>query len=91
MPVSWADLGWLFVVAALATAGHYAMTMAFTRGPMAVTQPVTFLQLVWAVALGSALFGEPVDLFVILGGLMILGSVSFIAWREYRLKRAGRL
>ena len=27
------------------------------------TQPVTFLQLVWAVALGALVFAEPVDLF----------------------------
>jgi drug/metabolite transporter (DMT)-like permease len=35
-------------------------------------------------------FGEPVDPWVIAGGLVIVGSVTFIAWREARLKAEGR-
>ncbi|OIP83642.1 MAG: EamA family transporter [Rhodobacterales bacterium CG2_30_65_12] len=84
---SLAELGWLFAVAAFATAGHYTMTLAFAAAPMAVTQPVTFLQLVWSVLLGALFFGEPADGFVILGGGLILGAVSFITWREAVLHR----
>ncbi|PRY22596.1 threonine/homoserine efflux transporter RhtA [Aliiruegeria haliotis] len=83
---SLADLGWLFVVAGFATAGHFTMTLAFQAGPMAVTQPVTFLQLLWASLLGALVFAEPVDGWVLVGGVLILGAVSFIAWREARLK-----
>jgi drug/metabolite transporter (DMT)-like permease len=82
-----AQLGWLFLVAALATAAHYAMTLAFAAAPVAVTQPVTFLQLVWAVLLGVFVFGEPADLWVIAGGATIMGAVSFITWREAVAKR----
>ncbi len=81
------QLGWMFLVACFATAGHFSMTLAFAAAPVTVTQPVTFLQLVWAVALGALVFGEPVDAWVILGGLIILGSVMFITWREAVLKR----
>ena len=63
------------------------MTLAFRAAPLAVTQPVTFLQLVWAVLLGALIFGEGVDIFVVLGGTVIVGSVSFISWREAMLKR----
>ena len=84
-----AEVGWMFLVAALATAGHYAMTRAFAAAPVAVTQPVAFLQLVWAVLLGWAVFGEEPDVWVMLGGSMILSAVTFIAWRESRLKRIG--
>lgn len=77
----------LFAVAALATAGHFTMTLAFASAPVTVTQPVTFLQLVWAVSLGALAFGEPVDPWVVVGGLVILGSVSYITWREAVLKR----
>jgi drug/metabolite transporter (DMT)-like permease len=86
-PPSAADLGWMFLVATFATAGHYAMTRAFAAAPVAVTQPVTFLQLVWAVLLGWVAFGEAPDGWVILGGSLILVAVSFIAWREARRKR----
>lgn len=82
-----AELGWLFGVAAFATAGHTAMSYAFAAAPMTVTQPVTFLQLIWSVAIGALLFGEAVDPMVILGGGIILGAVTFITWREAALKR----
>ncbi|CUH40255.1 putative inner membrane transporter yiJE [Jannaschia seosinensis] len=82
-----ADLGWMLLVAIFATAGHYTMTRAFEAAPVSVTQPVTFLQMVWAVLLGWALFNEPPDGFVIFGAAIIIASVSFIAWREARLKR----
>lgn len=82
-----AQLGWMFLVACFATAGHFTMTLAFAAAPVTVTQPVTFLQLVWAVALGALVFGEPVDAWVVLGGVIILGAVSFITWREAVLKR----
>ncbi|MGY6409956.1 MAG: DMT family transporter [Alkalilacustris sp.] len=94
-PLAWAvwvpptavQLGWLFLVAAFATAGHYAMTRAFAVAPVTVTQPVTFLQLVWATLLGLFVFAEPIDGWVFLGGALILGAVSFITWREHVLRR----
>ncbi len=82
------QLGWMFLVACFATAGHYTMTLAFAAAPLTVTQPVTFLQLVWAVLLGYLAFGEAVDAWVILGGAIIMAAVSFITWREALARRA---
>ena len=90
VPPSPAQVGWLVLVAGFATAGHYCMTRAFREAPMAVIQPVTFLQLVWATLLGWLVFGEPVDGWVLLGGSVILGAVSYITWREAMLKRRAR-
>lgn len=88
VPVGRAELGWFFLTACLATAAHYTMTRAFAAAPLAVTQPATFLQLVWATALGALAFGEAVDGFVLLGGAIIIASVSAITWREARIRRA---
>ena len=85
-PTAW-ELLVLFGVAFFATAGHYTMTLAFAAAPMTVTQPITFLQLVWSVTIGAVFFGEPADPWVVTGGLIILGSVVFITWREAVLKR----
>lgn len=79
---------WLFAVATLATAGHYAMTRALAAAPVGVSQPFVFLQLVWSVILGYFWFGEGLDLWVIGGGVLILAAASFIAIREAMLKRA---
>jgi len=81
------ELAVLFAVAALATAGHYTMSMAFAAAPVTVTQPVSFLQLVWAVLLGAVVFGEGVDPWVVIGGLVIISSIAFITMREAVLKR----
>ena len=87
VPPTVEQLSWLFLVAAFATAGHYSMSRAFAVAPVSVTQPVTFLQLVWSVTLGALVFGEPVDGWVVLGGVVIMAAVSFIAWREAVIKR----
>tara|TARA_R110000764_G_scaffold36851_3_gene82280 strand:+ start:3131 stop:4009 length:879 start_codon:yes stop_codon:yes gene_type:complete len=84
---TWEQIGILALVAVFAQAGHYTMTLAFAAAPVTVTQPITFLQLVWATLLGMLVFSEPVDIYVVLGGVLILASVTFITWREAQLKR----
>lgn len=84
VPVSYAQMGWLALVAALATLGHYLMTRAFQAAPFAVTQPVVFLQLIWATALGALVFDEAADLYVLLGGALIIGAISWVSWQDAR-------
>ncbi len=84
MPTT-AQLGWLFLTAAFATAAHYTMTLSLLRAPISATQPVVFLQLVWSAVIGLVLFGEATDVWVLTGGAVIVASVSFIAWREAAL------
>lgn len=85
VPVTLAQLGWLALVAAFATMGHYCMTQAFQAAPMAVTQPVTFLQLLWATLLGTLVFGESTDIYVLIGGAVIIAAISFVTLREARM------
>ena len=87
VPPTLEQTAWMFLLALFATAGHYTMTLAFRAAPVTVTQPVTFLQLIWAVLLGLVVFGEPIDFWVVVGGSIILSAVTFITWREAVLKR----
>ncbi|MEP5760059.1 MAG: DMT family transporter [Litoreibacter sp.] len=91
VPPTLEQVGWMFLLACFATLGHYTMTLAFAAAPVTVTQPVTFLQLVWAVLVGAIFFGEGIDGWVILGGVFILSSVLFITWREHVLKKQARI
>lgn len=86
VPPTMTQLFWLFVVAGFATGGHYTMTLAFASAPVTVTQPVTFLQLIWSALVGLVVFGESVDPLVVLGGTVIMASVAFITWREAMLR-----
>lgn len=86
-PPTMLELWWMLIVAMLASLGHYTMTRAFAAAPVTVTQPISFLQLIWATAMGYVLFGEAIDPFVILGGLLILSAAAFITIREAMLAR----
>lgn len=83
------QLALLAVVALFATMGHYCMARAFAAAPAGMTQPVVFLQLVWAALLGWFAFGERIDPFVVAGGAIIIGAISYMSWREARIARAG--
>ena len=87
VPPTWEQLGWLGIVAAFATMGHYTMARAFVAAPLTVTQPATFVQLVWATLLGWFAFGEAVDPLVLAGGAMIIAAITYMTWREAQLKR----
>jgi len=84
---TWAEVGWLALTALCATTGHYTLTRAYACAPITVTQPITFLQIVWATILGVVAFGEPADIFITAGAAVIVGSAWYIAKREMLLKR----
>ncbi len=83
-PLSLEQAALLAGTAVLGTFAHYCMTRAFAAAPLAVTQPVTFLQIVWASLLGAVVFGEAVDPWVILGGAVIIGAISLSTLGEAR-------
>ena len=73
-------------VAILATLGHITLTQAIRSAPIIIIQPISFLQLVWAALIGYFIFSELVDIFVIIGGLIIIISVTYISYREMTLE-----
>ncbi len=85
---TWPDLFLLFLTAVVATSGHYTMTRAIQVAPLTLTQPITFLQLVWASIIGLMIFAEPLDVYVIVGGAIVVGSTTFMAHREAKLAKA---
>ncbi|MEH6404206.1 MAG: DMT family transporter [Sneathiella sp.] len=81
------ELSWLMLTAVFATLGHFTLTKAFTAAPITLTQPLGFLQLVWAAILGMVVFNEPVDPFVITGGIIIITATTYISHRELKANR----
>ena len=75
----------LAFTALIATIGHITMTQAIKSAPMVVTQPILFLQLVWASMVGLFIFSEEFDPFVILGGTIIMICVCYVSYREHKL------
>jgi len=86
-PPSSEEILWLTLTALLATTGHYTLTQAFKAAPITVTQPIAFLQLVWAMILGMLVFNEPLDFYVMLGGGVIVAAATYISHREAVIAR----
>jgi drug/metabolite transporter (DMT)-like permease len=79
---TWEEMAWLFAIAVLATLGQMTMTQAFRSAEMTVTQPATFLQLVWATLIGIAFFGEEPALWTWVGAAIVIAAATYIAHRE---------
>ena len=84
-PISIEALLILAFTALIATIGHITMTQAIKAAPMVVTQPILFLQLVWASMVGLFLFDEQFDLYVIIGGTVIMICICYVSYREHVL------
>jgi drug/metabolite transporter (DMT)-like permease len=76
--------GWFVVSGVLGSAGHICLTRAFALADVSVTQPIKFLELIWAVLLGIAIWGERPGLATLIGGAVIFASTTWIARREAR-------
>lgn len=74
----------LGLTALLATSGHYCMTRALEAAEVSAVQPFTFLQLVWATILGLILFDEHPDVWIWIGGAVIVASATWMAQQEVR-------
>ena len=79
-----AEWGWFLFCAAIGTSGHICLTRAFRLAEMSVTQPVKFLELIWAVLLGLAIFGDVPGTATLIGAAIIFASTSWITRREMR-------
>jgi len=82
------ELGWLFLTAVFATLMHLTMTQAFRAAEITVTQPFVFLQLIWATLLGYYVFDERPEIWIWIGGAVIVGSATYIAHRETLAQRS---
>ena len=67
------------------------MNTALQKGELALLLPFDFLRLIWSVLIGYALFAEEPTFTLWIGGFLIIGSTTYIAWREAKLKKSTSL
>ena len=70
----------LGVVALFATAGHFTMTIALKLAPITITQPISYVQIVWASGIGFIFFGETISLWCTLGAGLIIQSSLYVTY-----------
>ena len=84
---------WL-ILAGLALAGGLAqltLTGALRLAPVALVMPMDYTSLLWALLLGSWIFGELPTSWIWIGAPIIIASGLVIVWREQRLHRSAAL
>jgi len=82
-------LGLMLLQGAGGLAAQLAVTSAMRRAEASLLVAIDFIRLPLAVALGYLLFGEPVELAVLVGGGVILLSLVLLFSRESRSAREG--
>ncbi|OJY66939.1 MAG: permease [Sphingobium sp. 66-54] len=72
----------LTALGALGGMGHYLFTAAFRYAPASILAPMTYLQLLWAAALGWMVFHHAPDAVSVLGMLIVGASGVMVALRS---------
>jgi drug/metabolite transporter (DMT)-like permease len=73
-PLAWADLIWLTLVAITGLSAHYGIQRAFQLADATVVLPMDFLRLPLIALVGFLLYGEALDLAVLVGAALIVGG-----------------
>ena len=81
----------LIFIAITGTLAQTIMNSALKKGELALILPFDFLRLIWSVLIGYALFSEEPTFTLWIGGFLIIGSTTYIAWREAKLKNSTSL
>ena len=80
------DYLWLLIMCVLSAGSHFMMVKTLQVAEASVVQPFSYLQLVFGSIIGVTIFSESIDLMIIVGALVVIGSGLFTTWREYKLK-----
>lgn len=80
---------WLFGVGFWATVSHMCMSWALRLAPAATLAPLHYFEIVTAVGLGWAVFGDFPTIWTWAGMAVITGSGLYVIWRERLEARAG--
>ena len=80
---------WLLLIGigAFGSLTQWSIAQAFHEADATLVLPFDFTKLLWAAAIGYVFFAEVPDALTLLGGGIILASVTYVAYRE-RQRRA---
>ena len=73
-PMPLADWGLTVANGAFAILSNWLIIRCYTRAEASVVQPFAYLQLVFVMGMGVAVFGEPLEWPVVLGAIVVVGA-----------------
>ena len=78
------EIAMIFLISALALAGFFMITRAFTIASLSIIAPFEYIALIWATLLGYLTWQEIPSLSAWFGMALILAAGLYILWRESR-------
>ncbi len=82
--------GALLAALALDGAGYYALTLAMRMGDVSVITPFRYARILFAIAIGMAVFAERPDVWTIAGSVVIIASGLYTFAREHMRRAAAK-
>lgn len=89
-PMTGPDWLWMAALCVTGATGHWLMIKAYEVAEASAIQPFTFLQLVFASAIGIQVFGETLEPNVAIGAAIVVAAAIFTLWREGQARRRAR-
>jgi drug/metabolite transporter (DMT)-like permease len=75
----------LLAIGFLGGIGHILLTESYRYAAASVVAPFDYTSMIWALALGYAMFGERPTVMIVLGSTIIAAAGLFVIWREHQL------
>ena len=75
----------LLIIGACGTLGHMCMTTALSMADTTAVMSLDFLRLIWTLFIGVIFFSDLVDLWTVIGAMIIFTSGLYIIFRESRI------
>ena len=81
-------LPWVALIAACGLTAHFCLTTALGLAPAAIVAPMDFARLPVIAVVGALFYAEPLDPFVLFGGVVIFAAIYAIISSEARQRAA---
>jgi drug/metabolite transporter (DMT)-like permease len=82
------SLPWLVLIACAGLIAHYCLTTALRLAPASVVMPIDFIRLPLIAVVGMTLYGEQIDIWVLVGAAVIFAGNYLNILSQIRLKPA---
>ena len=86
-PPTLEQYGWFVVSGVLTSMGTFTITKAFQVGDASAVAPMAFLRLLFSALAGYVFFSEVPEIWVWIGGAVIVAAATYLARQEARERR----
>ncbi|MEO9685817.1 MAG: DMT family transporter [Tateyamaria sp.] len=81
-PMTGPDWLWMGALCITGSLGHWLLIRCYEVAEASAVQPFAYLQMVFAAGVGIVVFGELLEINVVIGALIVVGAGLFTLWRE---------